>query len=542
MPATKRSVELTKELAAQEKELARMEKVRAQAKKEGIKLTAEEETAYVKLKVKIDETSDAAKKYADARTKEYQGLKKEADDYAMSLGDGLAKAAQKGGKAQQDVLSNLSGDFGLLIQKRKEVDLAGGDTSAFDELIDAGKEFLSSTEMTTDQVEAFQSKLNNIDMDGLGEAGKNLADSLMDGSSAMGNLDAIMEATNLKSLTLSGTLTAIVATLASAAEAAAQMQKSIGLANTDAIKLNMNAKSIGFSLLGLGDELRGTQEAIIGSFDAVSAASNQNVVNTFMFMEQALGVSTEHAAELTNTLVNLTGASAQNAALMAQTAAGLAKANDLAPGAVIEEMASNGEMLAKFADGTAEGMARAAIQAKKMGIELSKVGTVMDGLLDLETSMTNEMEASVLLGRDLNLDRARQLALNNDIEGAMNAVLDQLGSEEEFNQMNAIQRQALADSIGVGVEDLANMVNRDGAVDESMPKAVSKSEIQILKELMTQSGFLGKMVSTIGGGIAGFAGFKYLKKGLPDGITKAMGKLIPKDVSKNIEFPLPVSI
>ena len=80
MPATKKSVELTKQLLEDEKELARMEKVRAQAKKENIKLTAEEETAYVKLKVSIDETREASEKFADATSDEFKELKKEVDD------------------------------------------------------------------------------------------------------------------------------------------------------------------------------------------------------------------------------------------------------------------------------------------------------------------------------------------------------------------------------------------------------------------------------------------------------------------------------
>ena len=70
------------------------------------------------------------------------------------------------------------------------------------------------------------------------------------------------------------------------------------------------------------------------------------------------------------------------------------------------------------------------------------------------------MEASVLIGRQLeSTDVLVNLALNNDIEGAMKEVVDQLGSEQEFNKLNAIQRKALADSIGVEVSQLAKLVS-----------------------------------------------------------------------------------
>jgi hypothetical protein len=73
------------------------------------------------------------------------------------------------------------------------------------------------------------------------------------------------------------------------------------------------------------------------------------------------------------------------------------------------------------------------------------------------------MEASLLLGRQINLDRARQLALSGDQEGVMKEILKQVGGEAEFNRMNVIQRKALADSVGVNVEQLSRLVRNNTA-------------------------------------------------------------------------------
>ena len=56
------------------------------------------------------------------------------------------------------------------------------------------------------------------------------------------------------------------------------------------------------------------------------------------------------------------------------------------------------------------------------------------------------MEASVLLGRQLNLDKARELALTGDLEGLMKEVKNQAGGAATFSQMDVIQRKALADA------------------------------------------------------------------------------------------------
>ena len=53
-------------------------------------------------------------------------------------------------------------------------------------------------------------------------------------------------------------------------------------------------------------------------------------------------------------------------------------------------------------------IAKAAIQASKLGIGLDKVSGIMGGLLDFQSSLQAEMEASVLIGRQLNYSKAIQ--------------------------------------------------------------------------------------------------------------------------------------
>ncbi len=115
-----------------------------------------------------------------------------------------------------------------------------------------------------------------------------------------------------------------------------------------------------------------------------------------------------------------------------------------------------------FSEDGGDNLAKAAIQARALGLSLDTTSKIAEGLLDFEQSITKEVEASVLIGRQLNFQKARELALNNDIEGAITNVVSQLGSEAEFNRLNSIQRKAIADSIGVSVADMAKMVANQG--------------------------------------------------------------------------------
>ena len=88
--------------------------------------------------------------------------------------------------------------------------------------------------------------------------------------------------------------------------------------------------------------------------------------------------------------------------------------------------------------------------------------------MDFENSIAKEVEASVLIGRQLNLQKAREAALTGDISSAMKEVVKQVGSEEEFNKLNLIQRKALADSIGVSVSEMGKLVGETGKLDGSL--------------------------------------------------------------------------
>lgn len=93
--------------------------------------------------------------------------------------------------------------------------------------------------------------------------------------------------------------------------------------------------------------------------------------------------------------------------------------------------------------------------AKSLGMELSKVDDIANSLLDFESSISSELEAELLLGKDINLEKARLAALNNDLATVAKEISEQAGSSAEFAKMNRIQQEALAKSVGMNREDLA---------------------------------------------------------------------------------------
>ena len=120
-------------------------------------------------------------------------------------------------------------------------------------------------------------------------------------------------------------------------------------------------------------------------------------------------------------------------------------------------------------------LGQAVAVAKSLGLELGKVEAIAGNLLNFEQSIENELQAELLLGRDINLERARQAALNNDIATVAEEIAKQAGSAAEFGEMNVLQQQALADAVGMSREELASSLYLQeqlaGLSDEEAKKA-----------------------------------------------------------------------
>ena len=100
-------------------------------------------------------------------------------------------------------------------------------------------------------------------------------------------------------------------------------------------------------------------------------------------------------------------------------------------------------------------IAEAVAQAKALGMNLQQVENISNQILDFESSIQKELEAELLLGKDINLEKARQAALNNDLATVASEVAKQAGTAAEFGEMNRIQQDALAKSVGMSRDDLA---------------------------------------------------------------------------------------
>ena len=234
-----------------------------------------------------------------------------------------------------------------------------------------------------------------------------------------------------------------------------EISKNQGVSATNAQKQHqaaMAAQSSSSNQLANTEEILASQAALNDAFGNTTSASAETAMNVSN-LATAFGIAVNDAAAVQAQFENM-GQSSEDAFQSSALAANLADAAGVAPGKVMKDIATNSKKASKYLGGSVKELTKAAVEAARLGLSLSDMVDISDGLLDIESSVTAEFEASAMLGRTINMDKARTLALEGDIAGAAAATLEQAGSLAEINAMEPLQRKAIAKAAGLTVSQL----------------------------------------------------------------------------------------
>ena len=132
---------------------------------------------------------------------------------------------------------------------------------------------------------------------------------------------------------------------------------------------------------------------------------------------------------------------------------------------VLKEVNKMSASLKLSLGGSASKMAEAVVQAKMFGLTLEQAEKMSSSLLQFESSIESELSAELLTGKELNFEKARQLALEGKTAEAAAEVARQVGSSKDFTKMNVIQQEALAKAAGMERDELAqSLIDKEAMV------------------------------------------------------------------------------
>jgi hypothetical protein len=125
---------------------------------------------------------------------------------------------------------------------------------------------------------------------------------------------------------------------------------------------------------------------------------------------------------------------------------------------ILDEVLNTSSILRIQFGNNVEEITKAVVEAKRLGFTLQDIEGVQSNLLNFESSIAAELEAELLTGKELNLEKARYYALQGDIRGLTQEINKNIGSSVEFENMNVIAREAFAKSLGFSADKLAEIL------------------------------------------------------------------------------------
>lgn len=306
---------------------------------------------------------------------------------------------------------------------------------------------------------------------------------------------------------LIGLLVAAAAALIGMAKRAKDFAGEANISFGQSVKLQKSLLAADAMLVGTGKSAKDIAKKMIEEYGTL-ANVNANSIRQIGHLSTRFGVATDDLIKFQKGFTDVTGASADVANDVVRAVGEMASGAGVAAGEVIKDISSQMEAFARFSNEGAMGMAKAAIEAAKIGSSLSEVVKVADSLLNFESSITAEFEAQVLTGKNLNLERARAAALQGDFATLTAEIQQQVGGLGNLQAMNVIQKDAIAGALGLTVSELTKIARGEAIENEESPELKEQKRTnQILIDGFTGNkealDNIGKKSSESSGGMFG---------------------------------------
>jgi len=212
--------------------------------------------------------------------------------------------------------------------------------------------------------------------------------------------------------------------------------------------------------------------------DFVSSATNKQIESQIILTKQ-LGLSKEEALGYQEALINSTEDQEKGLDIVYDQIAAFANQNKITANAsaIFKEIGKTSKTIQLNFKGNLTELTKTVLEAKKLGLTLDQVDSVANSLLNFEESISSELEAELLLGQDINLEKARTAALNNDIATLTEEIAKQGITAEKFSRLNRIQQEALAKTLGMNSKELG-----DSLYQQQLIQKTGGEELRQLRE------------------------------------------------------------
>jgi len=185
--------------------------------------------------------------------------------------------------------------------------------------------------------------------------------------------------------------------------------KSFGLLKdeSETLKSFIYDTTINLSKYGIvAEEVAATVTNMVDAFGSFTLF-NAKAAEDITLISKQLGVGNKELVDGVMTLMSFGKIDMVKATKVVYFADALSKAAGVPLAKVMEDVAKAGDKARGMIKGGAEQLVKAAVYARRLGTDLEKVAEIGRKMLDFQESITDEIEASVLLGSNISFQKAR---------------------------------------------------------------------------------------------------------------------------------------
>ena len=213
----------------------------------------------------------------------------------------------------------------------------------------------------------------------------------------------------------------------------------------------------------------------------IAVKFNKEDLKTFAKLTELYGLSSEEAGKLSK-LSAVTGKSVEqykNSILKGSFYAQQATKTHFDQREILKDVANlSAGILVKFR-GNPEALSRAVVEAKKLGTNLATIDKIGESLLNFEQSIENELKAELLTSKQINLEKARYAALTGNQLDLTREIASQVGTLNDFENLNVIAQKSLAEAFGLSKDEMAEMLLQQEAINKYGDKAAELNAQQL---------------------------------------------------------------
>jgi len=252
-----------------------------------------------------------------------------------------------------------------------------------------------------------------------------------------------------------------------------------------------------FANIGVTAEIVGKSINSISNAFGNSAFASKEIVTNLSALEASFGISGDTSAKVLKSMMGISQSSAKSQVSMIGFAKEFSNAAGVPLTEVMKDLSTLSESVRTTFRGSTLQLVKSTVEARKLGLTITEAGNVAEKLLNFTESINAEIEASVMLGRNISFQDARTLAYKGDILGATKNILDTIEQTADLNKLDALQLKSISEASGLTVGQLQDSLQLRKDLKQLQLSGNAEAQKQV--DLYNQLNGLGKYAAEMKG-------------------------------------------